>query len=77
MGKPLGLEQLKLRLSTHDAALRAVASNIIGDTLSDLEWRQGTLPANRGGLALSDVLIIADAALISSHAASAKILIQL
>ena len=55
---------------------RAVANRIIGHTLSDLEWRQAKLPANRSGLALSDVLIIADAALVSSHAASAKILIQ-
>ena len=72
MGKLLGLEQLKLPISAHDA----VASRIIGHTLSDLEWRQAKLPTNRGGLALSGVLIIANAALISSHAAYAKILIQ-
>jgi hypothetical protein len=76
LGKLLGLEQLKLPISTHGAALMAVVSRIIGHTLPDLEWRQAKLPANRGGLVLSDVLIIADAALISSHAASAKILIQ-
>ena len=74
LGKLLGHEQLKLPISSHDAALRAVASRIIGHTLSDLEWRQAKRPANRSDLALSDVLIIADAALISSHAAFAKIL---
>ena len=36
LGKLLGLEQLKLPISTHDAALRAVASRIIGHTLSDM-----------------------------------------
>ena len=39
LGNLFGLEQLKLPISIHDAALRAVASRIIGHTLSDLEWQ--------------------------------------
>ena len=73
----LGREQLKIPIATHDTALRAVASRIIGHTLSDLEWRQAKLLSGKGGLALSDVLIIADAAHISSHAASARILARI
>ena len=83
LGRMLGREQLKIPIATHDTALRAVASTlravasrIIGHTLSDLEWRQAKLPSGKGGLALSDVLIIADAAHISSHAASARILAE-